>query len=71
MPILIRDKHLENEIDRERVRRQDGTMAKTLGDLARERLTQIERDRLYGTDRASAPENSANSADSPPQTVGA
>lgn len=47
MPVLIRDSHLEQQIEREKLRRGDGTMAKTLGDLARERLMELERDGVY------------------------
>jgi hypothetical protein len=50
--ITIRDQHLEEQIDRERERRGDATMSKTLGSLARERLMELERDRL--TDRTPA-----------------
>jgi hypothetical protein len=47
MAVIIRDNHLEEQIDRERQRRGDATMAKTLGDLARERLMELERDGVY------------------------
>lgn len=40
--ISIRDEHLERQIDHERQRRGDATMAKTLSNLAAERLMQIE-----------------------------
>ncbi len=42
MAINIRDEHLEKQIDEERQRRGDATLAKTLGDIARERLMQLE-----------------------------
>lgn len=45
MPVTIKDAHLEEQIDAERQRRGDRTMAKTLGDLAREVLTQLETER--------------------------
>jgi hypothetical protein len=44
MAVVIRDQHLEERIDRERQRRGDATMAKTLADLVREKLTEIARD---------------------------
>jgi hypothetical protein len=42
MAINIRDEHLETLVNEERIRRGDATMAKTLGDVARERLMQLE-----------------------------
>jgi hypothetical protein len=42
MPITIRDEHLEGLIEKEAERRGDKTLAKTLGDLAREYLTQMQ-----------------------------
>jgi hypothetical protein len=50
--ITIRDSHLEDQIDVERDRRGDATMAKTLSDLCRERLMELERDRITGGDRS-------------------
>ncbi len=41
MAIIIRDEHLEDLLNRERERRGDATMAKTLGDIARERLMEL------------------------------
>ena len=48
MAVIIRDEHLEDQIDQERQRRGDATQAKTLGDLVRERLMELERDRTHG-----------------------
>ena len=45
MAVIIRDIHLEQAIDVERRRRQDSTMAKTLSDIARERLAQLDVER--------------------------
>lgn len=42
MAIILRDEHLEEQIAREGERRGDKTLAKTLGDLVREYLTQLE-----------------------------
>lgn len=52
MAVIIRDQHLENLIDAERQRRGDATQAKTLSDLARERLREIEVEKTHGFDKA-------------------
>jgi hypothetical protein len=44
--IVLRDRHLERKINAERKRRGDATLAKTLNDLARERLVEIEQERV-------------------------
>lgn len=45
MAINVRDEHLEQKIDAERDFRGDSTKTKTLSDLARERLADLERQR--------------------------
>jgi hypothetical protein len=54
MPILIRDQHLEEQVDTERQRRGDATLSRTLSNLARERLMELERDRITGTGEAAS-----------------
>lgn len=49
MPVLIRDEHLERMIDAERQVRGDATMAKTLGDIAREHLVRLQEERRQAT----------------------
>lgn len=63
MPILIRDPHLEQQIDQERQRRGDGSMAKTLVDLARERLTELATAELYQGRNKTDPDEPAESPD--------
>jgi hypothetical protein len=46
--ISIRDEHLERMIDRERIRRGDATQAKTLRNVAHERLLQLVAEGVYG-----------------------
>jgi hypothetical protein len=42
MPIIIRNPHLERQIDRHRQKRGHKTMAKTAVELLTERLTQLD-----------------------------
>lgn len=42
MSVMIRDPNFERKLDAERVRRDHKTMAKTLKELAAERLVEIE-----------------------------
>ena len=42
MAIQLLDPYLEDQIEQERLRRVDGSKAKTMASLLRERLTQIE-----------------------------
>lgn len=60
MPILIRDEHLEDQIKAEQARRSDGTMAKTLGDIARERLMELEIKRRNGGQTGADSQEKAN-----------
>lgn len=54
--IVLRDDNLESKIDEERVARGDNTKAKTLSDLIREYLTQLEERRRQERERnANAP----------------
>jgi hypothetical protein len=57
MAIAIRDEHLESLIDSERQRRGDATQAKTLSDLARERLREIEVEKTHGFDKVDRSEH--------------
>lgn len=47
MSIIIRDDHLEQQIDKIRASRGDKTMAKTASDLLREYLTTLNIDEAY------------------------
>lgn len=57
--VTIRDEHLEKQIDDERERRGDATMAKTLCDIARERLTELQITRRDSAERPVAATSAA------------
>lgn len=63
MSVILRDEHLEGQIEAEKNRRGDATMAKTACDLLREYLMQLSIRREQST-QAAAVADAANSSDS-------